>query len=67
MAINRALKIAILDHGTTQIALARAVGISEPRMSRIMRGHDEPTEDEKKAIAKILRRKVHELFSEVAA
>lgn len=65
--MNTALKMAILERGTTQQAIAKAVGLSEPQMSRIVREHDEPTEDQKKAIAKVLRRKVHELFTEVAA
>lgn len=65
--MNTALKIAILERGLTQIAVAKAVGVSEPVMSRIIHEHQDATEDQKKAIAKVLRRKVQELFAEVAA
>jgi transcriptional regulator with XRE-family HTH domain len=65
--MNTALKMAILERGLTQIALAKAVGLSEPQLSRIIHEHQEATDDQKKAIAKVLHRKVQELFAEVAA
>lgn len=65
--MNVPLKMAIMARGTTQIAVAKKAGLSEARLSRIIHGHDEPTENEKTALAKALRCKVQELFSEVAA
>lgn len=68
MAFNTALKLAILEAGETQTRVARAAGLSEPRLSRIIRGHGpEPTTDEKAAIADALGRSVHDLFSGAAA
>lgn len=67
MALNTALKAAIHDSGLKQTAIARDVGLSEPQLSRIINGHQDPTPEQKKAIAKALHRKVQDLFSEVAA
>lgn len=67
MAPNVALKLAIFGSGITQIRIAKQIGIHESRLSRIIRGHDEPSEAEKKAIARVLRRPVTELFPQVAA
>lgn len=69
MTINIALKTAIMQAETTQIVIATKTGIHESRVSQIIRGHREPSDDEKRAIAKVLRRSVHDLFpsSEVSA
>lgn len=68
MATNTALKMAIFESPDTQTTVAKRAGLSESRLSRIIHGHSpEPSDDEKKAIAKALRRKVQELFAEVAA
>lgn len=40
------LRIFLLTRYRTQLAAARALGISESRLSRILRGHNEPTETE---------------------
>lgn len=69
MAPNTALKSAIFQGGTTQLEIckkSRGV-IDEPRMSRIVRGHVAPTDEEKRVIARVLRMPVNQLFPEVAA
>jgi transcriptional regulator with XRE-family HTH domain len=69
MAPNTALKTAIFSSGTTQTAVSQKTGIHESRLSRIVRGHIDPTNDEKRAIARALRRQVSDFFppSEVTA
>lgn len=63
--MNTTLKLAILDR-STQTEVAKKAGLSESRLSRIIRGHYAPTDDEKKALARVLRKPVHELFGAVA-
>lgn len=66
--MNIALKVAILESTLrTQIAVAKRTGLSEPELSRIVHGHQEATDDQKKAIAKVLRRKVEDLFAGASA
>lgn len=67
MAFNITLKIAIVESGKSQIDIAKATAIHESKLSRIVRGHDEPSLEEKKAIAKALRRPVDHLFPEAMA
>lgn len=72
MPRNTALKAAFFEKGLKQIdaaAALRAKGfeMSEPRLSKIVNGHEEATEDEKREIAKLLRRPIHQLFSEAVA
>jgi len=67
MALNTALKLAILTSGKTQTTIAREIDITESRLSRIVHGHEEATDDEKKLIAKAVRRPKAELFQETAA
>lgn len=62
MPKNRALINAILDREKTHIVIAKRAGIHQTRFSRIVNGHDEPSEDEKKALARVLRRPVDDLF-----
>lgn len=62
MPLNIKLRLAIHERGLSQIEVASRVGINEPRMSKIARGWIDPTDDEKKAIAKILRKPVDQLF-----
>ena len=58
------LRDAIFRSGRLQREIARAAGISEADLSRIVRGRMNPTEDEQKAIAKALRQPIDRLFSE---
>jgi transcriptional regulator with XRE-family HTH domain len=67
MTVNAALKIAILQENTTQKAVAEAAGVNPSILSGIVRGWYNADDDQKKAIAKALHRKVHDLFPEVAA
>ncbi len=67
MGFNIALKTAILEEELTQTVVAKRAGMYEPRLSRIIRGYDEPRDDEKKALAKVLNRKVVDIFPYEAA
>jgi hypothetical protein len=69
MAPNSALKTAIFESGMTQGQVGRKTRprILESRLSKIIRGHIEPTPEEKEALAKVLQRRIDHLFPEVAA
>ena len=67
MAHNRSLAIAILDSGKPQIVIAKKAGIHETRLSKIVNGHLEPTDDERKVLARVLRRRVVDIFPEALA
>lgn len=60
--MNSDLKLAIFSSGRSQIAVAKLVGMHEVRLSKIIRGHLEPTPAEMKALAKVLKRPVGTLF-----
>ena len=62
MAKNLPLKHAITDSGLSQYAVARAAKIHDTKLSAIVNGWREPSPDEQKAIAKVLRRKVSDVF-----
>jgi transcriptional regulator with XRE-family HTH domain len=62
MAINIALKTAMYERGITQTDLGSLVGIHESRLSKISRGHVEASDEEKRKIAKALRKSVDHLF-----
>jgi transcriptional regulator with XRE-family HTH domain len=63
MAIkNLALKIAILESGKSQVDVAEAADIHETKMSNIVNGRREPSDAERRAIARILKRKPGDLF-----
>jgi transcriptional regulator with XRE-family HTH domain len=66
MAPNTALKTALFETGTSQLEVAQKTGIHESRLSRIVRGHSEPSDDEKKLIARALGKPVTQLFSSEA-
>ena len=63
--MNETLKIAILRSGKTQIGLARQLGISESRLSRIVNGWDYPNPVEQHDIAEALGIPLHILFSDI--
>lgn len=67
MALNVALKVAIIEAGWVQIELANKLGIHESTFSKIVNGHLEPSDEQKQAIARVLGRTVDQLFPEVAA
>ncbi len=59
---NIALKLAIWNSGKTQTVIAQKTGIHESKLSQIVRGHRPPSDDEQRAIARVLRVPVNELF-----
>jgi len=64
---NRALKIAIIDSGRTQRAIARSARIDETRFSRIVSGQVQTVAKERRRIARVLRKPEAELFPDVEA
>jgi transcriptional regulator with XRE-family HTH domain len=60
--MNLALKTRILASGKSQILLAREIGISEPRLSKIVGGWVEPCAELKARIASALGCSVEDLF-----
>jgi transcriptional regulator with XRE-family HTH domain len=67
MPMNMSLKIAIVESGLTQLEIAKAADMHESRLSHIVNGHREPNDAERKAIARILKRKPAQLFPEAIA
>lgn len=61
------LRDAIFRSRRTQKDIAEAVGITPAEMSKIVHGRVNPTEAEEKAIAKVLRQPVGELFGQEVA
>lgn len=65
---NLALKQAILSRQSarrrplTQREVARRADMDETRLSRIVRGSEQPTPEERKALSRVLRRPQAELF-----
>lgn len=62
VAMNLALKMAILGARKTQTEIAKETGIHESRLSRIVRGHDAASDDERKRLAAALRSSERDLF-----
>ena len=62
MAPNTALKTALFASETTQLTISQKTGIQEARLSKIVRGHVEPSDTERKLIARALRKPVADLF-----
>jgi transcriptional regulator with XRE-family HTH domain len=60
--MNMRLKMALVGAGDRQFVLAARIGMSETRLSRIVRGRVEPTTDERKRIADALGLTEEELF-----
>ena len=58
------LKAAIQATGHLQWAVARSAGMKEGRLTRIITERAEPTPAEKKALAKVLKTSVRQLFGE---
>jgi len=62
MPKNLALKIAILQSGLSQVEVAKAIDMHDTKLSFIVNGHREPSDAERKALARILKRKVAQIF-----
>jgi len=60
--INLRLKTRILERFGTQFNVARALGMSEDRLSRIIHGRKEPTPEEMKEICRILSARQEDIF-----
>ena len=60
--MNLELKTQILKSGRPQVALAREIGIPEPRLSRIVRGWDSPSDVIKEKLANALVCEVDEII-----
>ena len=56
------LKLAILNSNVPQYVLAAKAGMSETKLSRVVRGRADPTEDERRRIAKALGVSEDDLF-----
>ena len=59
-----ALKIAILASGKSQRQTAAAAGLSENRLSEIVRGWADPRDDERESLARILSQPAPALFDQ---
>lgn len=59
---NIELKTALLKKGLTQRELAFETGIDEARVSRFVKGWEQPTEEIRKAISQFLGLSVSEVF-----
>jgi transcriptional regulator with XRE-family HTH domain len=67
MPYQEALKIAIIRAGLKQYEVADMAGIRNPLLSDIITGRIVPSDDEKKSIAKALKKPVADLFPEAVA
>lgn len=64
---NSKLKDAVFKLGRHQYEVAREVGISETRLSRLVQGRAEPTVGERTRLAKVLGVDETDLFEGAAA
>lgn len=62
-----ALRLAILHSGQRQYVIARKAGIHESRFSRLVNGQLQASDEERRRLARVLRRPVPELFPEALA
>jgi len=62
MPKNLALKIAIIESGLSQMEIAKAADMHDTKLSFIVNGHREPSDAERRALARILKRKAADLF-----
>lgn len=60
--MNKALRIAVIERGLRQYEVARRVGVGEARFSGFVNGRFEPTPEEKKRIARVLRKGIADIF-----
>jgi transcriptional regulator with XRE-family HTH domain len=63
---NLALKIAIVESGRSQADVAADIGMHDTKLSMIVNGRREPSDAERKAIARVLKRKPSQLFPDEA-
>ncbi len=60
--MNTRIKLAFMNAGITQYTAAHHLGVSETRVSRIVTGRIQPSDAEKRALARLLRTTVDALF-----
>ncbi len=60
------LAMAIKESGWKQYRVAEQAGMTELRLSQIKHGRAEPTDLEERALAKVLRKPVSQLFRSVS-
>lgn len=60
--MNLPLKMAIHASGKTQKRIAALARMTEPRLSLIVRGREEASDDEQEQLAKALRKSIAALF-----
>ena len=63
--INEKLKLALWKRKISQRELAFLLGVHEARVSKIIRGFEQPSNEIKNDIAKILEMDVDELFDKI--
>lgn len=59
--MNKALRIAIIESGLRQYVIARRVRVGEARMSGFVNGRFVPTDDERKRLARVLKKSAEEV------
>ena len=64
---NPALKLAIFTSGKRQMEIARRADIHPTILSRIVNGRLPPTDEQRAALARVLRKRIDELFPEAVA
>jgi DNA-binding XRE family transcriptional regulator len=62
LSANTPLRIAIFESGHQQQEIAKRAQIHETRLSKLARGHVDPSTDEAKSLARVLRKPVAALF-----
>lgn len=67
MALNVVLKTAFFEVGKRQIEVASQIGMDNNRLSQIVHGRIIPTPEERRQLAKALKKPETVLFPEVAA
>lgn len=60
--MNYNLKVALHKEGLAQHVAARAIGVNETRLSRIVNGRLVPSVQEKRALARLLKTSEQTLF-----
>ena len=63
--MNEALKMALLRSGVPQFEIARQTGLSETKLSRLVRGRLSPSLEEATRLAELLHEHVAHLFPEL--
>ena len=60
--MNSKLKHALVDHPEPAYKVAKQIGVHHSTISKFISGLQEPTEEQKKKLAKVLGKSVKELF-----